>query len=687
MATKSTKALPITQNGPLPAPDFEQALDQRRIKDVAAARVIFDRMMVDNALRFRTINQTRNQLEGGRPWSPQQLEDQGASWQTNVNFGDAEAARDRTLLPFWNAVHGAPHAIAVKIPLSSPKVPQWQVSFQEAFDEYKEDWGAAYFIEYMNFASNYVNYGPGIIHWADKYTPRWKAVNVQRAIWPKNARMAPDEWEVMGFVQDMSASDLYRKVKTKGDAKTAKYQGWDINAIKAAITYFKDGVYTPDPRDYTRMQDLMVNNDIAVSTPFEPLQIAWLYVKGFDGKIGAYAFTQQGGVEDFLFQDDNYAEKFQQCIAAVWYNTGTDSMIHSIKGFGIKNYFFSNLQNRTKSRFIDSATFSFGMNFQRNEDNTPDEAPPIENYGPVTIFPPGMTPISIAPNMTQSAGVIEMLANNQSENNALYRQEQSQIADSDTATQAKILASMAGSTSQSSAAIYLAQVAENMFAEEVRRLRIKGSPDEDAKAFQARLKADGVPDEVIYDQKIRVKTGANAGNWNPVMREQKWQQGLALSKIPGVNTRYFLTNLIAETYGSDALDSALLPEGAQSNPGQRRQADMENSDFGQGAVLHAIPEDDHFVHLQQHLPPLQQVTQNFAKTKQITPEQTSALVIGLEHSAEHMQFLSQDESMKAEFQMVNGPFRAIQNIAKGILMHAQQNGGQLPGQQPQPGQG
>lgn len=671
----------------MPSPDFEQAENQRRIKDVASARQIFNRMMTDNALRFRTINQTRNQLEGGRPFNPAALEDQGAAWQTNVNFGDAEAARDRTLLPFWNAVHGAPHAIAVRIPMKGPKVPIWQTAFQEAFDEFLEDWGAAYFIEYMNFASNYVNFGPGLFHWSDKYAARCKAVNVQRVIWPKNARMAPDEWEVMGFVTDMTASDLYKKVRTKKDSQTAKYQGWNPDAIKAAITYFRDGVYTPDPRDYTRMQDLLVNNDIAVSSPFEPMQIAWLYVKQFDGKIASYAFTQQGGVEEFLFQDEKYADKFQNCLAAVWYNTGTDSMVHSIKGFGIKNYFFSNLQNRTKSRFIDSATFSFGMNFQRTDDNTPDEAPPVENYGPVTIFPPGMTPLDIHPNMAQSAGVIEMLANNQAENNALYRQEQSQIAESDTATQAKILASMAGNTSQSSAAIYLSQVGENVFSEMVRRLRIKGSPDEDAKAFQARLKDAGVPDKVIFDQKIRVKTGANAGNWNPVMRAQKWQEGLALSKLPGVNQRYFLTNLIAETYGSESLDSALLPEGQQSDPGQRRQADMENGDFGQGITLHAIPEDNHFVHLQQHLPPLQQVAMGFRKTGQITPEQTSALVIGLEHSAEHMQFLSEDDSMKAEFQQANGMFREIQSVARGIIMRAQQNGGQLaqngqPGPQP-----
>jgi len=217
-----------------------------------------------------------------------------------------------------------------------------------------------------------------------------------------------------------------------------------------------------------------------------------------------------------------------------------------------------------------------------------------------------------------------------------------------------------------------------MFTEMVRRLRIKGSPDEDAKAFQARLKEQGVPDSVIFDQKIRIKTGANAGMWNPVLRAQKWQEGLALSKLPGVNQRYFLTNLIAETYGADAVDSAMLPEGEQSAPGQRRQADMENGDFGQGITLHAIPEDAHFEHAQQHIGVMEPLAMQAKKTGQLSPEQLSALVITSEHTAEHMQYLSQDESMKAEFQQVNGPFREIQSIIRGMLMRAQKNGGKMP---------
>lgn len=656
----------------MPSSDWEQTEEQRRIKDVGSARSVYNRMQTDNALRFSQIVNVRNQLEGGRPMNPRDMEAQGASWQTNINFGDAQAQRDRVSRPFWRMCNEVPHKVAIKILSSSPKADEWNELAAEGFDEFIEDWGASYHTEFTNFSANYVNYGPGIVHWEVQDSPRWKAVNVQRVVWPKNARMNPEEWECMAFVQDMSASDLYKKVRTKPIEKRNEYLGWNPEAIKTAITYFKDGVYTPDPRDYTRMQDLLVNNDIMVSSPFEPLQLVWLFVKQFDGKIGAYLFTQQGGVDEFLFKDEEYAEDFRHILGAVWYDTGTDSMVHSIKGFGIKNYFFSMLTNRVKSRFIDSATFSFGLNFQRTEDNVPDEAPPVENYGPVTIFPPGMQQLQWYPQVQGSISVIEMLQNNQSENNSIYREAQQQIEQSDTATQAKILAAMQGEMSEASASVFLSQYGENVLSEQVRRLRKRGSSDPDAKEFQRRMKEAGMPEEILYKAKWRVRAGANAGMWNPAVRAMKFQQGMALRNVPGVNFQWFLRNFIANEYGAAAVNQALLPEGQNSNPGQRRQAEMENGDFGQGLMLHAIPEDAHYEHLQVHLAPLQGIAMEFRSTGEISPEKVAALAIGLEHSAEHMQLLSQDDSMKAQFQEMNGPFREIQSVARGIIMRVSQ---------------
>jgi hypothetical protein len=684
MAYKKTPQYPPQKVAKGPSAPKSEVEEGRRVKDVQSARSIYDRMVADNDLRSRTIAQTRNQLEGGRPFDPAALEAQGAAWQTNVNFGDAQASRDRTLLPYWKMINDVPHKAAFTIESGAPQTEKYQAAFADAFDEFLKDWGADYFQQYMQMAANFVNYGPGIVQWGDDVNPRYKNVNVQRMYFPMNCQMSPDDWEVVALVRDMTASELYEKIRDPKTSERSEYAGWKKEAVQDFIIQSSNNGVMPDVRDYTRVSDKLVNNDIAVTTPFMPMPTVWLYVKQFakpgdkKRKISCCVFTPNSGVDDFLFEDDDCAESFRHIFGPVWYNTGTDGMVHSIKGFGIKNYYFSALSNRMKSRFVDSATVSLGVNFQYNDSNTPDETPPVENYGPFTIFPNGLTQLSVYPQLQAASGVMQMLENNQSENNSLYRQQQQQIENSDTATQANILATMQGQLSEASASIYLSQVGENIFTEQVRRLRKRGNRNEDAKKFVKRLKDRGVPDEVIFEIDVRVATGANSSMANPAIRAQMFQQDLALMNLPGINSRWFLENLIANKYGAYAVTKALLPEGQDSQPMQRRQAIMENSDFGQGIMLPVAPSDAHYEHIQEHLKPLAGIVQAFKNNGQISPEQAPALIITLEHTGQHMQFLSQDETMKAQFQQVSPDFRLIQSIARGILtrMSSQEQGPQ-----------
>jgi len=665
--------------------DFQQVADGRRLKTVEDGRTIFNRLETDNMLRSQTIAQTRNQLEGGRPYDPAIKEANGTAWECNVNFGVAQATCERVILPYHKMVNDVPHKAAFTIDSNAPQSEKWQSAFAEAFDEFLYDWGAGYDLNFRRFASNLVKYGPGIAQFCDDETPRYSTVNVERIYFPKNCRMCPDEWEVVALTRDMSATELYSYIRTKKTTERSEYAGWNAEAIKQAIVLSKDGGPNIDGKDFTRISDMLVNNDIAVTTPFMPQPCVWLYVRQFpkegedEGKIGCYVFTKQGGVDDFLFKDEDAAESFRHLLPAVWYDTGVDGMVHSIKGFGIKNYYFSALANRMKSRFVDSATVSLGMNFQYTDNNTPDETPPVENYGPFTIFPTGLTQLPVYPQLQGAQNVLEMLEQNQAENNSQYRQNQQQIAESDTATQANILANQQGQVTEAQASTFLSQFGENILSEQVRRLRIRGSKNKDAKNFVRRLKERGVPDEVIFDKEIRVRTGANAGMANPVLRTQIFQEGLALMKLPGINARWFLENLIANKYGANAVDKALLPEGAESEPVQRRQAIMENVDFGQGIMLPVAPSDAHFEHIQEHLKPLAGIVGAFQQNGQVTPEQASALGLTIEHTGMHMTYLAQDETMKQEFQSVRPQFSLIQSMARGILTQmqkAQQNGQQ-----------
>lgn len=683
---KVAKAKPpsnTTSTGNPSTSDFDAIKANRRIKDVDAARTIYNRFVQDNVLRSSTFATVRNQYEGGRPYDPVEKEQNGEAWSCNVNFGDSQTAINRVMQPFWKMVNDVPHRATFTIDSSAPQSDEWQAAFAEVFDEFHEDWGADYFQQFMQVVGNYVKFGPGLFNWQTADTPRYKAINPTRALFPKNCKMSPDEWEVICLVRDMQVADLYAYVRDDKTSERSRMAGWNTDAIKEVIVQSQEGGPPYEPRDYTRLSDRLVNNDIAITTPFQPQTLAWLYVKQFDGTIGCYVFTPFSGSNEFLYKDDKEAESFRHLVGGLWYDTGTDGMIHSIKGFGIKNFFFSSLINRMKSRACDSATFSFGINFQYQDGNMPDETPPVENYGAFSLFPPGLNQMPIYPQIKAGMDVLSLLESNAAENNSLYKQNDSQIAESDTATQANILANMQGQTAESSASIFLAQLGENCYTEQVRRLRKKGSTDEDAKNFVNRLRQRGVPDKVIFDMPIRVKTGANAGMWNPAMRIQAFQEGLALASLPGVNTRWFLENLISYKYGSYAVDKALLPEGGQSEPVQRRQAQMENQDFGQGAPLQAAPTDAHVEHIEEHMKPVAGIAAAVKAGQQVRPEQVSALAITVEHMGEHMTFLQKDETKKDAFNQLLPQFRLLQNITKGLLMQVQKT--QQTGQPPQGG--
>ncbi len=180
--------------------------------------------------------------------------------------------------------------------------------------------------------------------------------------------------------------------------------------------------------------------------------------------------------------------------------------------------------------------------------------------------------------------------------------------------------------------------------------------------------------------------GLHVRSWMPAT-------GLALSKLPGINPMWFLKNYLAYKFGAESIQpgQALMAEGAESMPAQRRQAEMENFVFGQGGNLPVAPEDAHFEHLQEHLKPLAQIEEQFKQTGQLDPAQLVAMTITLEHSAQHMAYLQADESMKEEFQQIVPGFRALQNTAKQILsvIQKQQRGptpvnGPVSGQPPPP---
>ena len=676
---------------------WEEVESVKRIKDVAGAMEIYSRMMMENTRRCALFVETRGAVEGVQPRNQKELESQGMGWQANYNTGDARALLERAQKPLHTLIESQPERIAVTIYSQANHTQKYEKAFARCFDRFIQDWGADYAIQKQIMSDNHVQFGSGMAIWPHSDSPRFKGVNTERVLFPKDARISPDSWDIVMMVRDVPVSELWLKVANEKSRKTNEDAGWNIDALKKAIYYHLYGNQRRDYRDYTRWADDMIQNDVVISGKYQPLQMVWTFVRNLDGKIGCYVFMVDGSVQEFLFKDDAYAEKWQHILGAVWYDTGRDGLVHSVKGFLVKNYYHIQAIQRFKLRLMDSAAIGMSLNFKYGDD-MPTDSPPVANFGPINFFPAGLEQVATYPQIQQGAAILEMLVQNQAENNSLYKQQtNTQIAESNTARQASILAAQAGELTEASASIYLAQMGENIFGEQVRRLRRKGNTDPDAKAFVRRLREAGVPDEIIFDAEIHVQCAASAGIASALVREQRAQQALMLTNMQGTNQRYWLEQYVAYSWGSAAVDKGLLPEGTDSAPMERGWARLENGNLAQGIEMPVDRAQAHFEHAEEHLKPLGNIAAQYMQTQQISPEASTALIMGVQHTATHMDFLKADETAKAKYQALWPIFSQISSVARGVLtqmqkaQQEQQQGlpmqGGPPTPMPAPGQG
>ena len=94
--------------------------------------------------------------------------------------------------------------------------------------------------------------------------------------------------------------------------------------------------------------------------------------------------------------------------------------------------------------------------------------------------------------------------------------------------------------------------------------------------------------------------------------------------------------------------------------------------FGQGTPLPVDQADAHFEHAEEHLKPMEVIAGQFVQTQQISPEQGAALLIGIEHTGQHMAMLKQDNTQADKFQALWPTFTQIQTVAKGVISFLQQ---------------
>jgi hypothetical protein len=643
--------------------------ENRRIRDCGEARQLYTQLYLENQLRAQSWGQVRNQLEGGRPFDPAQLQRNGESWRTNVNFRDAEAAFNRAVAPYWKKVHEVPRIASITLHSQAPQADKWGTIMAEMFNRFVDDCAPKYQTTYRAITSDLVKYGIGYPMWPDAKTPRYKHVSAIQMYFPRRTKACVEDWELVCCKREMTADQLIEKVRDQKQAQVSKDAGWNEEAIMAAIKLASPPPGNTRYFDPNFWQDMIVANDLIIGGIWPPVPVIDMWAKERDGKIRHFIFTEKADVQEYLYCNYEEAENFKQIFGAIFYDVGENELLHTIKGFAVKNYYYMTTINRTKCRIVDGATFAMSMNFTRDE-NTPEESPPVEAYSGINVFPKGVNQLQFYPQLGDAKEVLAMLQQNENENNYTYSDAgmRQNIANTQTKGQADLIAAIGGDMETANDAIYLSQVGANILTEQIRRLCLKGNSDPDAKKFQQRCKEAGVPDDALFKIERTVKTGASPNMASAAARQQIGAQMMQmLYPLPRANKPWIEEFVANNMLGTELSANALLPEGTQSEPGQRRAAMMENTDLGQGMPLPVAPEDAHEVHADEHLKPLEAAAQATQQGKQITPDHLMAFQIALPHIGQHLDALSHDETKKAAFKQLKARTHMVASVAQGLI--------------------
>jgi len=660
-----------------------EELKARRIRDAQALRTLYSKRWRDTEERRRNHAKVLRQLDGEKPYRDEDLVSSGQGWRCNVNFRDSEALLDQMLVSYWRLVHDVTNYVNVDVYDDSQQAEVFKQAAETAFNLFIDEWGSGYVSSFMVACRQMIALGAMAIEWPDLHSPRWRPIRVSDVLAPAKATADPDSWDYVLLRTQYTVAELWDLVRTPKAEAASEAAGWNIPALKRVLIRLRRGeLNTPDQNDWVEVASELRSNSLGCSEEGSSLDVIIAHVKEFDGKITTTICPVHSSSDDAEYLFDDYGiegrpTRMGERFTVVLFEVG-DGRFYSVKGFGQKNFGIMTVLNRLRSRAVDRTVLD-GLNFRDLSDGEIEDVP-LVNVGAVNMFPRHLEQVPNYPTGRITLETLSMVESLQNFNNARYRDQGRRIQETDTATQARILANLQSEVDIANASFFLSQWTSNVLREQYRRLLYGKS--EDAKAFRNRLLASGVDPEYIKTVRTTVRAGADPGQVSSEMQAQVAQTLIAAGGNPHVNERWAWETYIAKTVGASAVRRALNPVEELDDEGAQRSAMLENLGFGSGMPIPVVHSDKHHIHLPIHLQPLAAFVERYRESGHVDPQIVVTLQMALPHIEEHFAYLDRDPSKKETRDKLWNMYAEIRSVALGIFSQLEKASGRTEGTQP-----
>ena len=627
----------LTEKGPVPP---------SRLSTVKAATEIYQALRKGDEIN--SINRARVQaaIDGAPPFDEARLKATGQAFRCNLNFGQGEAFLDSAMAAYVDLTTSVEHLLRVETTVGDlEQRNEWGGIISEEISRALRLW-ADFNPRFLNLARNFVLHGVGISYFRDEWDWRFNTTGLDGIFVPRQTSTSEQELEVACAFKTLHIHEMYEFIR---DRETAEALGWNYMQVRKAI--MKAQSYNPDnDMDWERVQSEMKNNDLYSLAKSATVQLIHLWVREFSGKVSHFISLEDGSNDDFLYKREGRYEDMQQAFIFFPYGNGTNGTLHSVRGLGYKIYPHLQLSNRLRCQMVDGAMLSSSLIIQPESEAALDSL--AFNYmGQFAVMSPNVKFIDRPiPNMSTAAiPVLNDLTDTMNSRVGQYSSANVLGGNGDK-TRFEVAARLdaASKLNVTSLTLFYAPW-DRLLREVVRRMTNRElSPSmpggRDVADILQRLAERGVPAEAFYAidwRKTRAVRAVGAGSQS--QRTVFLQQITELSSsFDPLGRRRLVRDQVASLVGYDQADRYIPADDTPRLPVDAKLAELENNQLIQGVEISVQPNEMHLVHLDVHIPKMDQLVAAVEQGQMPLEDATTQLIPLFSHATTHLEMVQSD---------------------------------------------
>jgi hypothetical protein len=660
-----------------------------RIQDVASLNAIVKRIIIADTGSAINRQQVQEMVDGKPPFTQQFLVDSGQEGRCNLNWGDGKRAIKKDMAGYTDLVESVPRLATVLTPYGKDITERMNFSniISEEWNRTLKEW-PMFHQKYQLLIQKRSTHGMGFLYFKDDVDWRWEVAGLEDFKVPRATSLAEDEMDIVVALREMTVGKLYQLIKdVEPDDKR-----WNLDETKEAIMKCYDTQLIFSTGAWEKFEQILKNNDIYASTTAQDnVHLAHAWVREFSGKISQYLTLRHGGNKDFLFKLENYYDDVYQCFNFFPYEVGSNGMLHSVRGKGHEIYPKVQEMNTLQCQLSDNAKLAGSLLLQpKTAADSEDLA--ITFYAGAVLLPPASN-VEVQDIKLQdpSAAIMPTL---QFMSASLENDSPQKAATPppERRNKLEVKADIAEDTIIPSADLDIFYPPWGRHLSEVwRRFRNPDLRPVDPGAkqvweFRRRCYKRGVPREAILAAD-RVIPYRAIGYGSPSSRQAAWD---SLLQFYGSLDPQGQNNLLRERFafdvGWEGVDNFVPPlEAGGRASSDVHIAEIENVCMSAGIPMTVLPNDNHILHAEGHLPSLtNDLTQ--IESGQGSPQLLQNVQTKAQHLAQHMALLKPDKLQEKVVSELRRQWNNASERVQKAIMHAQRQQQKAQAQQAQPSQ-